>query len=206
MSQSYRQAIAEGKRLYAEAMDKAANYALYISEQYDRRLQTVCKEIAEDGWNALRNRAQRLEKTAGQTPDERARATLRDTQRKAESHAKAVLKDPEQAAKVIASLSPTALDNVYHEAKLIRAGEDRSPAARKAAEAGAHNALAPIRRAVATMDTALCVQALDEAADHLRGAMAEDTLTSSRFDKIDKAFNRVAELIAEARFSVEATV
>jgi hypothetical protein len=101
---TYREAIAEGRRLYAEAMDKAANYALFISEEFDRPLATVCKEMADEGWHALEMRARRMRERAGQTPDERSRAQRKETERIRAVHAKQALKDPEQAAKVLASL------------------------------------------------------------------------------------------------------
>jgi hypothetical protein len=200
---TYREAIAEGRRLYAEAMDKAANYALFVVEEYERPLQTVCKEIAGDGWNALRVRASRMAKTAGQTPDQRALAARKEASTARRAHAKAALRDPEEAAKVIAALSDEALENVYHEARLVRAGEDRSPANRKAAAAAASNAVAPMKRAVATTHVALCVQALDEAAESLREVMAEDAVTAAALDRIERAYDRFATTLMEARMMGE---
>lgn len=113
MAETYAQAIKAARERYKEAMDEAAWDALRIVDDHGRPLQTVCKDIADDGWNALRSRAQRLAKTAGQTADERARARSRETQRKAVGHAKAVLKDPGQAEKVIASLTPNQREAVY---------------------------------------------------------------------------------------------
>jgi hypothetical protein len=106
---TYREAIAEGRRLYAEAMDKAANYALFVSEEFDRPLATVCKEMADEGWHALEMRARRMRERAGQTADERSRAQRKETERIRAVHAKQALKDPEQAAKVLASLPDEAL-------------------------------------------------------------------------------------------------
>lgn len=200
---TYREAIAEGRRLYAEAMDKAANYALFISEEFGRPLQTVCKEIAGEGWNSLRHRAQEIARTAGRTPDERARAARKATMDRAERAAKAVLKDADLTARVVAGLPDEALDNVYHEARLARAGEDRSPANRKAAQAAASHAVAPMKRAVATTHIALCVQALNEAGESLREVMAEDALTAAAQDRIERAYDRFTTTLMEARMMRE---
>lgn len=200
---TYREAIAEGRRLYAEAMDKAANYALFVSEEFGRPLQTVCKEIADEGWNALRQRSAKLKETAGQTPDERARRTRQERQRIQRAEAKAALKDSEQVAKVIASLPDEALDNLYHETRLARAGEDRSPAARKAAHARAHEAIAPMKRAVAQTQEALVVQALDEAIEGLLELIRDEALTARGFERIDTRISRLTELLIEAQSLVE---
>jgi hypothetical protein len=197
---TYREAIQEGRRLYADAMDKAANYALFMVEEFGRPLATVCKEIADEGWNALRQRAQRLEKSAGQTPDERARAMRQENARVRMSHAKSTLKDPDEAARVVASLPSEALETLYHEARLARAGEDRSPAARKAAAAHAQEAVAPMKRAVARTAAALAIQALDEVLDDLRQAIDEEALTSRDVERIEKRLNEIANLLMEAKF------
>ena len=200
---TYREAIAEGRRLYTEAMDKAANYALYISEEYGRPLQVVCKEVGGDGWNALRNRAQKLAKTAGQTADERALAIKKRTRAVAEAHAKSALKDPEQAAKVIASLPPEALENAYHEARMARAGIDRSPANRKAAEAATARFVQPIKRAIATTSAALGIQALEEALRDLQDAHEEHALTPRLIERAERLTNEIANLLMEAKFAEE---
>jgi hypothetical protein len=201
MGMTYRAAIAEGRRLYAEAMDKAANYVLFVVEEYGKPRATVCKEIAGEGWNALDHRARALEKTAGQTPDERRAATLRKTQQAAQAHAKAALKDPEQAAKVIASLPTEALETVYHEARVARVGEDRSEPARKAAAARAREAVEPMRRAVSRTQEALVIQALDEAIDGLRDLIADGALTSRGFERIDKRISTLTGLLIDVQAS-----
>jgi hypothetical protein len=203
---TYREAIAEGKRLYAEAMDKAANYVLFVIEEYGKPRATVCREIAgNEGWNALDIRTRKLAKTAGQTPDERRAGQLAKTQRNREASARAVLKDPEQAAKVIASLPAETLDTLYHEARLIRAGEDRSPAARKAAGAAANQAVAPMKRALAQTSAALGIQALEEALEDLREALSEGALTQRQIAKADGLVNEIANLLMEAKFGAEVT-
>lgn len=201
---TYRDAIAEGRRLYADAMDKAANQALFIVHRFDKPLREVCREIAgTEGEGALRARCQRLSKRAGQTPDELARAQERAVRESAQRHAKVVLKDPEQAAKVIASLPPETLETVYHEARLARSGEDRTPAARKAARASASNAVAPLKRAVASTSSALCVEALREATEDLREALDEDVLTAAALSKIEKAHGDFVDVLTEAALRLE---
>ena len=197
---TYREAIAEGRRLYAEAMDRAANYALFVSEEYGRPLRTVCREIGGDGSNALRNRAQKLAKTAGETPDQRALRTRRERAAVQRSEAKAALKDPEQAAKVMASLPPEALENAYHEARMARAGVDRSPANRKAAEAATARFVQPIKRAIATTSAALGIQALEEALADLQEAHEQHALTPRLIERAERLTNEIANLLMEAKF------
>lgn len=105
--ESYKQAIAEGRRLYREAMEKTANYVLYIVEEFGKPRATVCKEIAGKDWNALDVRTRKLEKIAGQTPDERRRALKAETARIYRSHAKWALQDPETVAHLLRD-KPTA--------------------------------------------------------------------------------------------------
>jgi hypothetical protein len=200
----YDQAIRAARLRLAEAMEDAAAEALVIAEQFGKPLQTVCKDIAPDTWNALRQRAQELAKRAGQTADERARVREQETRGSNQRVAKVVLRDPDQAAKVIASLPPDAQDTLYHELKLARAGEDRTPAARSAAKAAAHAAIAPMKRAVASTHMALAIQAQEEVIDDLQAAMEDDAVTSSTFDRFEKAFNKTADLMAEIRFSLPA--
>lgn len=203
MAETYTQAIAKAKARYKEAMDESAWDALAIVEQYGRPLQAVCKDIAGDGWNALRQRSAKLAKTAGETAEARARARAKETERIARQHAKAALKDPDQAAKVIASLPPQALEEVYHEARLTRAGVDTSPANRKAAKAKAHAAVAPLKQAIAKTSVALCIAALVEATDDLREAIDEDALTGASYRKVEKAYNTFSEVFMEAKFRME---
>lgn len=94
-------------------------------------------------------------------------------------------------------------DEIYHELKLRRATEDRSPANRKAAEAAAHNVVEPIRRAIASTHVALCVQALNEAADELNEALEEGALTPDGLEAIDKAHDLYVMKRHEAEFKVD---
>ena len=127
MAETYAQAIAKAKARYKEAMDDAAADALVIAEKYGKPLAAICNQIAGDEGQALRFRAARLAKRAGQSAEAMTRAREAENRRKALAHAKVVLKDPEQAAKVIAALPPQALDDVYHEARLARAGASELP-------------------------------------------------------------------------------
>jgi len=200
---TYTQAIREARERYKEAMDDAAADALLIVEQYGKPLQTVCKDIAGEGWAAVRQQALRIRETAGESPADRIRRREADNARKDRSRAKAVLKDPEQAAKVIASLPAQAVDELYHEARLARMGEDRTPAARKAAKAVAHQAVAPLKRSVARTHEALCIQALEEATADLQELIDEDGLTTAGVNRIEAAYNEFANLLMEAKFARE---
>jgi hypothetical protein len=201
MAESYAQAIKAARERYKEAMDEAAWDALRIVDDYGRQLQTVCKDIADDGWNALRSRAQRLAKAAGQTAAERARAAQRETAKREQRAAKAVLKDPTQAAKVIASLPPQALEEVYHEARLARADVDTSPANRQAAKAAAHEAIAPMKRALSTTKAALGIQALREAREDITDAVESHSMTAHQVQTADRIVNDIANVLMEAKFT-----
>ncbi len=206
MAESYAQAIAKAKARYKEAMDDAAADVVYICRTFNKARQAVCKEIAGDGWNALDVRTRRFEKTAGRTAEEARRRRETERARVQRAEAKSALKDPDQAAKVIASLPPQVLEEVYHEARLSRAGVDTSPANRKAAKAKAHAAVAPLKQAVAKTSVALCVAALNEATDDLREALDEDALTGASYRKVEKAYNDFSEVLMEAKFKMEVDV
>ena len=110
---TYLQAIKAARERYAEAMEAAAWDVLAIVEEHGRPLQTVCKDVAGEGWNALRNRAQKLAKTAGRTAEERARAARRESEKAALRHAKQVLRDPEMRARLLSA--PETASAVEHE-------------------------------------------------------------------------------------------
>jgi len=95
-------------------------------------------------------------------------------------------------------------EEIYQELKLRRAGVDRSPANRKAAEAAAHEIIEPIRRSIASTHIALCVQALTEAADELSEALAEGAVTPESLEAIDKAHDLYVTQRHEAEFKVGA--
>lgn len=111
--------------------------------------------------------------------------------------------NPEAVIQAIMEAPESVSDRIFHEVKLRRDGEDRSPAARKAAEAGTHEALAPMRRAMATTHIELCIQALEEAAEALAEANAEDAVTSEALARIDKAHEKFVLARHEAAFKVE---
>ncbi len=116
MAETYAQAIKAARERYNANQDESAWDALRIADDFGRPLQVVCKEIAGDGWAALRSRAQRRAndaKRAGKTPEQRARAAQEETAKRERRAAKSVLKDPEQAAKVMASLTPTQLETAF---------------------------------------------------------------------------------------------
>lgn len=200
MAETYAQAIAKARARYAEAMDGAAADALVIAEQHDKPLAVVCRGIAPDEAEALRKRASRLKAKGGAAQAQAAGRARASAQR----HARVVLKDPEQAAKVIASLPPAALDAVYHEARLARAGEDRTPATRKAAHAAASNAVAPMKRATDRTQQGLILQALEEAHDDLSRLLDEGgRMTPQGIERGKKLTNDIANLLLDAEFALE---
>lgn len=128
MAQTYEQAIEEGRRLYNEAMDKAAAFALFITDEYGRPLQTVCKEIAgEDGWQALRSRAQRVAKSQVSAGSDALGAAPWTQDPSRVRSARNVLRDPEAVRQVIASLPEDAVRNVAVEASRRAAANHEAP-------------------------------------------------------------------------------
>lgn len=115
----------------------------------------------------------------------------------------AVRNSPEAVIQAIMEAPESVSDRIFHEVKLRRDGEDRSPAARKAAEAGSHEALAPMRRAMATTNIELCIQAQEESAEALAAANAEDVVTAEALSRIDKAHEKFVLARHEAAFKVE---
>ena len=111
--------------------------------------------------------------------------------------------EPEAVVEGILDAPEEVQDEIYHELKLRRATEDRSPANRKAAEAHAHAAIEPIRRAIASTHIALCVQALNEAADELNEALEEGAVTPEGLEAIDKAHDLYVMKRHEAEFKVD---
>lgn len=104
MAQSYEQALAAAKERYETAMADSAADVLYISEKYDRPLQTICKKIAGDDWNALRMRAQRLAQTK-RGKESGALDVAPWTQAPAQVRtARNVLKDPQAMSRVVEDL------------------------------------------------------------------------------------------------------
>ena len=93
-------------------------------------------------------------------------------------------------------------DEIFHELKLRRAGIDTSPAARKASNAHAHEAVAPFRSAIAAGHVTLCVQALRDALDSLNEAAEAGVLNDETMGEIVAAFEEFSFGLAQARFAV----
>lgn len=111
--------------------------------------------------------------------------------------------EPEAVVRGIMNAPQNVQDDIFHELKLRRAGEDRSPAARKAAEAGTHEAMAPMRRAIASTHTELCIQALNEAREALAEADAENAVSPEALTRIDRAHDAFVLTRHEVGFKVE---
>jgi hypothetical protein len=133
-------------------------------------------------------------------------ATFAKQQRTAASHtnvAKNLARsNPRALADAIELAGPQATDEVYHELAQRRAGIDTSKANRKAADAGAHQQVEPIRRALAATDLVLCVAALNEATEHLQTAKSAGALTDESMAAIKVAFEQFQFAWTEALFSV----
>lgn len=110
---------------------------------------------------------------------------------------------PEAVIEGIMRAPQATQDEIFGELKLRRAGEDRTPAARKAAEAGAHEAMGPVRRAIASTHIELCIQALNEAREALAEADAEDAVTPEALARIDRAHDAFVLARHEVGFKVD---
>jgi hypothetical protein len=92
---SYESEISAARKRYQENQRASAYDALCLRDKYEKPLQTVCKDIAGEGWDALRKTSERLEKTAGQTAAERGRAREKESRRIDEAKVRSVIKkDP----------------------------------------------------------------------------------------------------------------
>lgn len=103
---AYDLAIAAAKERFDLALGDAAEDALFISERFDRPLQTVCREIGgEEAWEAIRGRARRLS-SRSEGVETRPPALPPSSVRSARS---VLTRDPEA---VVAALSPEVRDRV----------------------------------------------------------------------------------------------
>jgi hypothetical protein len=110
--------------------------------------------------------------------------------------------EPEAVVDGIASAPKPTQDRIYHDLKLRRAGVDNSTANRKASQAATHQQLQPVRKAMATADLVLCVQALQEAAEHLQKAISDGAVNSETVVPVVAAHEQFSMILAEARFAV----
>ncbi len=181
MAESYAQAIAKAKARYKEAMDESAWDALAIVEEHGRPLATVCKGIAGEDWNKLRHRAAKLANSAGQTADERARAREAEWKRVRESHARAAMKDPEVAAKVIGSLTEPQRTQVYDVLEATQKTHTQRPSDQ------------PAPRATATVRNVAALAALSD-----MHKAAKRAVEAAVFDKLNDHDAAGAEVIIRA--------
>lgn len=110
---------------------------------------------------------------------------------------------PDTVIEAIMSASEGTQDKIFHELKLRRDGEDRSPANRKAAQARVHEAMQPVREAFARTAVELCILGLKDATEQLIEAAAEGTITEEAMGRIDKAHESFVIARHEAAFKME---
>jgi hypothetical protein len=120
--------VERAKANLARAYDEAAELiALYLKDNPREKLQSLCKEIDPDNWNALRVKVQRAQ-TALEANEQAVLAARRtERARKDRSAAKTVLRDPEQRKQVIENLTPDELGQVEHAIEERREREFPSP-------------------------------------------------------------------------------
>jgi hypothetical protein len=92
--------VSEAAAVLSDALDEAAAIALVAVERYGAKLQTFCKQVADeagipDAWNSLRHRAQDMEKARSAGLASRRTAGTRARTVRA---AKQALRDPEVAS------------------------------------------------------------------------------------------------------------
>jgi hypothetical protein len=114
---TYQQDVKTVREDYRGAVESAAAEAVRIAEQYGRPLQTVCRDIAGDGWQALSAATKRYK------ADDRARS--RATQQAAARHVRAAIrKNPEAVVREVAKVAPAVVLDVAAE----QAGQTRKAA------------------------------------------------------------------------------
>lgn len=95
------------KAIIQEAYEEATEMiAAYIELNPSEQLQTLCKEIDPENWNALRQRVQRAQDARKASPEAmsaRSRA-LSDSRVR---HARSALRDPEIRERVLSDFTPT---------------------------------------------------------------------------------------------------
>lgn len=116
--------------------------------------------------------------------------------------AEAINRDPGGTVDDIMAAPEKVQDEIFHELKLRRAGVDTSRAARKGADAAAHAQAEPIRRAMASTEVALCVEAIKEATEHLVHATEAGVLNDEAMAEIGAAHEAFQFALTEARFKV----
>jgi transposase-like protein len=166
-----------------------------------RRVKVTQKSFARHlgiGETTFSEWIRRFDGAAARTFPDRDKHSTRET-RAAKTLAK---EDPHALAKAIEEAGPQAMDNVYDELKLRRAGVDTSEAARKAAVARTHRDLEPVRRSMATSGLALAVQAIKDATEHLREAISADAVTSESMAEVTSAYDELTVTIMEANMRV----
>jgi hypothetical protein len=129
-----------------------------------------------------------------------------DYPERAQSRARALARnEPKAVVAGIMDAPEEVQDEIFHELKLRRAGVDTSPATRKAAEAAGNEYAGAIRQSIATTHIELCIQALNDAAEQLAEAIAEDVVTPDGLERIDQAHDRYVTTRHEAEFKVESS-
>lgn len=116
---------------------------------------------------------------------------------------RAARNEPEAVIEGIMKAPESTQDRIFHELKLRRAGEDRSPAARKAAQARVHEAMQPVREAFARTAVELCILGLRDATEQLIEAASEGSITEESMGRIDKAHEEFVIARHEAAFKME---
>jgi transposase-like protein len=109
---------------------------------------------------------------------------------------------PEAVVDAIMDAPDHVQDEIYHDLKLRRAGVDTSRAGRKGADAAAHARTEPIKRAMASSQAQLCVEALNDATEALQIFTSEGNVTQESMAEIDAAHEAFQFVLTEARFTV----
>ena len=135
--------IARAKAILDDAYEEVTELVMLYVERTGEPLQSLCKEIDPDNWNALRNRVQKAQKARKATAAEKSAALATRAAQKQASHARTALKDPEQRPKVLAGLSSQerrALRNEMDDADLSDALDRTPPPTRTKADVDAASA------------------------------------------------------------------
>lgn len=122
--------VREAKAILAEAYESAAEMiALYLDDHPAESMQSLCKEIDPDNWNALRQRVQRAHARLQASDRANVDARAQETDRKRQSHARNVLlsANKRELEELIETLPPRQVQ------KIAQAAVERLPS-----RAGSH--------------------------------------------------------------------
>jgi hypothetical protein len=127
-------------------------------------------------------------------------------ERRREDARRAIRHDPDAVIDAIMEAPEQTQDRIFHEVKLRRAGEDRSPASRKAAAAHTDDMLEPATKALGKMASGVIgmAETIEEVADDLDKAILDGYNLDDVLPRLREATDRLMLAIERATMMSEA--